>query len=132
MLGSPHVRARRRIRSRRPAPNRAGFGFRAGCVYIYLNSFFCLKRCRFATSLGYHWEGRCHFGIGLKRLLHTLRFEIPSSAQFLVRQPTKRSAFFVLGDHFIQGDELPITRSTTAREINCLKEIVSNTRLDHS
>ena len=37
---------------------------------------------------------------------------------------------FVLGDHFILGDVLSRTQSTTARAINCLKEIVSNTRLD--
>ena len=37
---------------------------------------------------------------------------------------------FVLEDHFILGDVLSRTRSTTARAINCLKEIVSNIRLD--
>ena len=36
----------------------------------------------------------------------------------------------VVGDHFIQGDELPRNRSTTARAINHLKEIMFNTRLD--
>ena len=63
-------------------------------------------------------------------LLHVIFVLFESSAQVLVRQPTKRSAFFVLGDHFILGDILPRTRSTTARAIICLKEIVSNTRLD--
>ena len=59
MLGSPHTRA-----PNCPVPNRAGFEFEAGYVYIYLNSFFGLKRCRFATSVGYHWESKhCHFVI---------------------------------------------------------------------
>ena len=64
-------------------------------------------------------------------LLHIVFVPFESSAQVLVRQPTKRSAFFVLGDHFILGDILPRTRSTAASAIICLKEIVPNTRLDH-
>ena len=44
----------------------------------------------------------------------------------------KKCFLFVGRDHFILGDELPITRSTSARAMICLKEIVSNTRLDRS
>ena len=64
-------------------------------------------------------------------MLYIIFVLFESSSQVLVQQPTKRSAFFVLGDHFILGDILPRTQSTTARAIICLKEIVSNTRLDH-
>ena len=60
-------------------------------------------------------------------------FERLSSAYVWFDNQQKGSAFFVLErDHFILGDELPITQSTSVRAIICLKKILSNTRLDRS
>ena len=65
------------------------------------------------------------------RVLYILNFlNLKQQNESSASRPTKRSAFFMLGDHFILGDIFLRTRSTTARAIICLKEIVSNTRLD--
>ena len=62
MLGSPHARCPPAL----PRPDLAGLGYGCGCdlakpylfgercllvVYIFSD----LKRCRFETSIGYHW-----------------------------------------------------------------------------
>ena len=107
MLGSPHTRARR------PEQSRVGPG--SGSE-LALNSPFGVKTLSFCTH---------------SLILH--RYSFTSSVLHSSGSTAnKGSAFLLLGDHFILGDELPSFLSSKHHcEGNiCLKEIVSNTRLD--
>ena len=108
MLGSPQTRAR----CRRLAQNRARF--KAGFIYRPQVLSFCTHSF-IQSSVKYH--------------LHFLETEFST---IFDSTTNKKKCFLYVGDHFILGDELPITRSTTARAIICLKKIVFNTRLDLS
>ena len=71
---------------------------------------------------------RCK-GVGVCQVALAVRERL-SYANSSCSTANKESAFLLLGDHFILGDKLPLFSKHHCEGITCLKEIVSNTRLD--
>ena len=135
-----HTRARRHL----PAPNRVGFG-------ASLNSPFGIKTLSFLHRLPSFMTVRrtdmtlpsimtipnSHEQVYIKTTpsliltykiyifihFHTLCLRETEFCKQFGSTANKRSAFCLLGDHFILGDKLPKSRSTTARAIIVLRRL---------
>ena len=111
MLGSPHARAF--------ASPRAEFG-------ASLNSFFCVKTLSFCDKRS-HWT---EASSPHNRSYSFICFERLSSAQFWFDNQQKRKYFLTVGRSFHYGRRIANNSKHHCEGNICLKEIVSNTRLD--
>ena len=133
MLGSPHTRAHRS----RPALHRVGFG-------ASLNSPFGIETLSDAIVYVRHEPKQLraglykshtffHFIYILKysfiHSFHTFERETEFCTQFGF-DSQHRKCFLLLEDHFILGDKLSLFSKHHCGGNTCLKEIVSNIRLD--
>ena len=149
MLGSPHARERRR----RPGPThllaskryRFCVGYRwtdasspadALCLFAMNRNTHdpsklhdCTEQSRVGLYKGHTFSHLTYIEIFIHSFFHTFERETEFCTQFGF-DSQHRKCFLLLGDHFILGDKLPLYSKHHCEGNTCLKEIVSNTKLD--